>query len=91
MVTWDIIFSKKAEKDVKSLKSAKLEKKAQMIIQNLKVNPYFTPPSFERLKADLSGNYSRRINLQHRIVYSVDPDNKKIIVYSMFSHYDLGS
>ena len=87
MVTWELIFTKKAEKDARLLKSANLEKKAQAILKKIKADPYIIPPPFEKLRADLYGKYSRRINIQHRIVYSIEPDDKKIIVYAMFSHY----
>ncbi len=87
MVTWELNFTKRAEKDAKLLKSANLEKRAKKILKNLKVDPYIIPPPFEKLRADLYGKYSRRINIQHRIVYSIEPDVKKIIVYAMFSHY----
>ena len=87
MVTWELLFTKKAEKDAKLLKRANLEKKAQAILSAIRDDPYTIPPPVEKLKADLCGKYSRRINIQHRIVYSIEPDNKTIIVYGMFSHY----
>ena len=87
MVTWELRFTKNAEKDAKSLKKANLDKKAQEILNRIKVDPYIIPPPFEKLRADLNGKYSRRINIQHRIVYSIMPDDKEIIVYAMYSHY----
>lgn len=86
MVAWELNFTKKAEKDIDKLKKANLEKKAQAILSAIKDDPYIIPPSFEKLKADLCGKYSRRINIKHRIVYSIEPENK-IIIYGMFSHY----
>ena len=86
MVTWELVFTKKAQKDAKLLASANLKKKAQAILSAIKDDPYTIPPPFEKLKADLNGKYSRRINIQHRVVYSIEPENK-IIVYGMFSHY----
>lgn len=87
MVTWELNFTKKAKKDLKLLKSANLEKKAHAILSAIKDNPYIIPPPFEKLIADLHGKYSRRINIQHRIVYSIEPEDSMIIIYGMFSHY----
>ena len=87
MVTWELSFTKKAQKDVKLLKSANLEKRAQAILSAIKNDSFIIPPPFEKLRADLYGKYSRRINIQHRIVYSIEPENKMIIIYGMFSHY----
>ena len=87
VTTWELCFTKKAEKDAKLLKSANLEKKARAILSAIKDDPYIIPPPFEKLKADLCGKYSRRINIQHRIVYSIEPENRMIVVYGMFSHY----
>ena len=87
MVTWEIILTKQAEKDQKLLKRANLGKKAQKLLSEIKKDPYIIPPPLEKMRANLYGKYSRRINIQHRMVYSIEPDNKTIIVYSMFSHY----
>ena len=87
MVNWELKFEKQAANDAKQLKSANLEKKAQKILSAIKEDPYITPPPFEKLRADLCGKYSRRINIKHRLVYSIEPENKIIKVYSMFSHY----
>ena len=86
MVTWELKFTKKAEKDLELLKNANLHNKAQKIITAIKDDPYTIPPPFEKLKADLKGCFSRRINIRHRIVYSIEPGNI-IWVYGMFSHY----
>ena len=87
MVDWEIKYTKKAINDSQLLKSNHLDVKTKQILNIIRENPYGNPPPFEKLKADLCGKYSRRINLKHRIVYSVNKDNKVIIVYGMFSHY----
>jgi len=71
MVTWHVVFTKQAQKDTKKLSSAGLRPKAEELINLLKENPYQTPPFFEKLVGDLSGLYSRRINIQHRLVYQI--------------------
>ena len=87
MVDWKVEFTKKAINDSQLLKRNHLDVKSKRILNIIKEDPYGTPPPFEKLKADLCGMYSRRINIKHRIVYSVDKNNKVIIVYGMFSHY----
>lgn len=87
MVDWKVEFTKKAINDSQLLKRNHLDVKSKRILNIIKEDPYGTPPPFEKLKADLYGMYSRRINIKHRIVYSVDKNNKVIIVYGMFSHY----
>ena len=75
---YTIYFSTRAEKDKKLLKKANLDKKAIQLLDLIMENPFETPPRYEKLVGDLKGYYSRRINLQHRMVYEVD-ENKKII------------
>lgn len=87
MVEWKLQFTKKAQNDSKLLNAVHLKEKAQKILNTIKEDPYGTPPPFEKLKADLCGKYSRRINIKHRIVYSVNTNNNEIIIYGMFSHY----
>lgn len=84
---WIIKFTKNAEKDKKLLKSAGLEEKVKKLLNLISVNPFQTPPSFEKLVGDLDGYYSRRINLQHRLVYKVYKDINVIVIHSMWSHY----
>ena len=68
---WKLIYTKQAQKDAKKLSNSNLKDKAQLILDILKENPYQTPPTFEKLTGDLSGAYSRRINVQHRLVYEI--------------------
>lgn len=80
---WQVKFTKEAEKDKKLLKSAGLEGKAKKLLNVLSENPYKIPPSYEKLVGNLKGYYSRRINLQHRIVYKVFDDKKIVVVHAM--------
>lgn len=87
MVKWQILFTKHAKKDLDLLRSANLIDKAHDIINCMKADPYYIPPPYEKLKADLNGYYSRRINIKHRLVYSVNKDKREIEIKAMFSHY----
>ena len=84
---WTIKFTKNAEKDKKLIKSAGLEIKVKKLLNLISENPYKNPPSYEKLVGDLNGYCSRRINLQHRLVYKVYEDIKTVVVHSMWSHY----
>ena len=85
---WIIKFTKNAEKDKKLLKSAGLEEKAKKILNLIAKDPYKNPPSYEKLVGDLQGYYSRRINIQHRLVYKVHKEINTVVVHSMWSHYE---
>ncbi len=85
---YKVILSKKAVKDVKKLKSVGLSDKARKLIELLKENPLMTPPSYEKLSGDLDGMYSRRINIQHRLVYTINKEDKIVKVLRMWSHYE---
>ena len=85
---WQIKFAKEAEKDKKLLKSVGLAEKAKKLLNVLSENPYKNPPSYEKLVGNLKGYYSRRINLQHRIVYRVLDEQKIVIVHAMWTHYE---
>lgn len=85
---WTVLFTKNAEKDKRKLKEAGLEKKTKSLLVLLSENPFQMPPSYEKLVGDLNGYYSRRINIQHRLVYRVDPQKNMVIVHSMWSHYE---
>lgn len=85
---YTIKFTKNAEKDKKLLKSAGLEDKVKKLLNLIAQNPFQNPPSYEKLVGDLQGYYSRRINLQHRLVYKVHEDIKTVVVHSMWSHYE---
>lgn len=88
MVTYRIVFSKQAEKDKKRLKAAGLEKKAKEILNKMQKDPFVSPPPYEALKGNLQGFYSRRINIQHRLVYEVFFEEKTIRVLRMWTHYE---
>ncbi len=84
---WRIVFTKQAQKDAKKLSAGGLRSKAEKLLDILRENPYQTPPPFEKLLGDLSGAYSRRINIQHRLVYQVLADEKVVKVIRMWTHY----
>ena len=85
---WRVVFTKQAQKDAKKLASAGLRSKAEKLLDILRENPYKTPPTFEKLLGDLSGAYSRRINIQHRLVYQILDDEKVVKVIRMWTHYE---
>ena len=88
MVEWKVVCSKLAAKDAKKLSRSNLQRKANELIEILKKDPYQNPPSFEKLVGDLEGLYSRRINIQHRIVYEVFEEEKVIRILRMWTHYE---
>ena len=88
MVKWEIVYTKQAQKDSKKLKSAGLKSKAEALLQILQENPFQTPPFYEKLVGDLEGAYSRRINIQHRLVYQIFNDIKVVKVIRMWTHYE---
>jgi toxin YoeB len=85
---WQIVFTKQAQKDAKKLSAASLRLKAEQLIEILRENPYKAPPPFEKLIGDLSGAFSRRINIHHRLVYQVLDDEKIVKVIRMWTHYE---
>jgi toxin YoeB len=85
---WRVVFTKQARKDAKKLSSAGLRSKAETLLDILREDPYLTPPPFEKLIGDLSGVYSRRINIQHRLVYQIIDDEKTVKVIRMWTHYE---
>lgn len=87
-MSWDVIVSRQALKDAKKLKAAGLWRKADELLTVLQNNPYQNPPPYEKLKADLAGAYSRRINIQHRLVYSVHDATQEVRVLRMWTHYE---
>lgn len=90
MVTgpWRLVFTKKAQKDAKKISQAGLRDKAELLLDLLRENPFKSPPRLEKLVGDLSGAYSRRINIQHRLVYQVLEELKTVKVISMWTHYE---
>jgi toxin YoeB len=87
-VSWTIVYTKQAQKDAVKLAASGLKPKAQAIINLLKVNPFQNPPPYEKLVGDLAGAYSRRINIQHRIVYAVLPEYETVKILRMWTHYE---
>ena len=85
---YTIQYNKNVLKEVQKLKENKLAEKAHKLIEIIKINPYQTPPPYEKLVGDLESYYSRRINLQHRLVYQVIEDEKKVRILSAWSHYE---
>lgn len=88
MVSWEVVFAKHALKDAKKLAASGLKPKAQELLATLAKDPFQNPPPFEKLVGDLAGTYSRRINIQHRIVYEVFASEKTVRVLRMWTHYE---
>jgi len=87
-VKWRVVYTKLPQKDAKKVSAAGLRKKAETLLDILRKNPYQTPPPFEKLLGDLSGAYSRRINIQHRLVYQILDDEKAVKVIRMWTHFE---
>lgn len=87
-MSWKIFFTKTAQKDAKKIKQAGLQSRVENLLTVLKDNPFQNPPSYEKLVGDLSGAYSRRINIQHRLVYQVLAKEKSVKVIRMWTHYE---
>ena len=88
LVSWQIAFTKAAQKDAQKLASAGLKEKTQQLLDVLTQNPYMNPPPYEKLIGDLAGACSRRINIQHRLVYQVLEQMQTVKVLRMWSHYE---
>ena len=88
MVTWTLHYTRQAQKDAKKLASSGLKSKAQQLLSILEIDPWQSPPPFEKLVGDLSGAYSRRINIQHRIVYQVLEVEKAVKILRLWTHYE---
>ena len=88
MVKWRLLYTKQAQKDAKKLNASNLREKAQKILDLIEVNPFQNPPPYEKLIGDLDGAYSRRINIQHRLVYEVIESEHKIKIIRMWTHYE---
>lgn len=87
-MNWTVVFTKQARKDAKKLSASGLKQNAETILEILRENPYQVPPSYEKLVGDLAGTYSRRINIQHRIVYQILENEKTVKVIRMWTHYE---
>jgi Txe/YoeB family toxin of toxin-antitoxin system len=88
VVSWQLAYSRQATKDARKVKAAGLKPKVEALLALLEDDPFRTPPSFEKLVGDLSGAYSRRINLHHRLVYEVFPEQRVVRVLRMWTHYE---
>ena len=88
MVTWTLHYTRQAQKDAKKLASSGLKSKAQQLLSILETDPRQSPPPFEKLVGDLSGAYSRRINIQHRLVYQVLEVEKAVKILRLWTHYE---
>ena len=87
-MTWQIYFTKQAQRDAKKISAAGLRSKAEELLNTLRDNPFHTPPPYEKLTGDLTGAYSHRINIQHRFVYQVLKKEKVVKVIRMWTHYE---
>jgi len=88
MVEWKIVYTRQAQRDARKIAAAGLRPKAEKLLEVLSRNPYQTPPTFEKLVGDLAGAYSRRINIQHRLVYQILEEERIVKVIRMWTHYD---
>ncbi|MBI3665212.1 MAG: Txe/YoeB family addiction module toxin [Acidobacteria bacterium] len=87
-MTWKVVYTKQAQKDAKKISAAGLRRKAEELLSILARSPWQTPPRFEKLVGDLAGAYSRRINIQHRLVYQVLDKIRAVKVLRLWTHYE---
>ena len=87
-MSWHLAYTKQAQKDAKKLSAAGLRPKAERLLEILAINPFQNPPPFEKLTGDLSGAYSRRINVQHRLVYQVLKQERVVKIIRLWTHYE---
>ena len=87
-MTWKLYYTKQAQKDARKLASSGLKSKAQELLQIIEQDPFQNPPPFEKLIGDLAGAYSRRINIQHRLVYQVLEEDKAVKILRLWTHYE---
>jgi len=85
---YSIKYTKQSVKDIEKLKGSKLDEKAKRLLEVIKANPFQNPPPYEKLQGDLNGAYSRRINIQHRLVYEIFEEQNIIKVIRMWTHYE---
>lgn len=88
MVSWHLVYTKQALKDAEKIKQAGMKEKVEDLLAILKKNPFQNPPPYEKLVGDLSGAVSRRINVQHRLVYQVHKEEKTVKIIRMWTHYE---
>lgn len=87
-MSWRLVYTKQAQKDAKKLASSDLRDKAQALLDVIQINPFQNPPPYEKLVGDLQGAYSRRINIQHRLVYEVIEPETTVKILRMWTHYE---
>ncbi|WP_026734670.1 Txe/YoeB family addiction module toxin [Fischerella sp. PCC 9605] len=87
-MSWKLVYTKQAQKDAKKLAASNLKSKVEELLEILRENPFQNPPPYEKLVGDLSGAYSRRINIQHRLVYEVVESEQTVKVIRMWTHYE---
>lgn len=87
-MSWELYYSKQAQKDAKKLSQSELKEKTQKLLAIIKENPFQNPPPYEKLVGDLAGAYSRRINIQHRLIYQVLEKEKAVKIIRMWTHYE---
>ena len=87
-MSYQLVFTKQAQKDAKKLTSSGLRPKAESLLEIIKIDPFQTPPPYEKLIGDLTGAYSRRINIQHRLVYQVNESERVVKVIRLWTHYE---
>jgi toxin YoeB len=88
VVSWQLLYTKQAQKDAKKVASAGLKPKAEELLEMLRHDPFKTPPPFEKLVGDLVGAYSRRLNIQQRLVYQVYNDERIVKIIRLWTHYE---
>lgn len=87
-MSWQLVYAKQAQKDAKKLSPSGLKDKAKELLKIIEINPYQNPPPYEKLVGDLAAAYSRRINIQHRLVYQVIEEHKTVKILRMWTHYE---
>ena len=87
-MSWDLVYTKQSQKDAQKLASSNLQDKAQALLDIIQTNPFQNPPPYEKLVGDLGGAYSRRINIQHRLVYEVIESENTVKILRMWTHYE---
>ncbi|MDP6439964.1 MAG: Txe/YoeB family addiction module toxin [Candidatus Brocadiia bacterium] len=87
-MSWRVVFTRQAQKDAKKIAASGLRRQVEKLLRILRENPYQTPPPYEKLLGDLAGAFSRRINIQHRLLYQLHDDIKTVKVIRMWTHYE---
>lgn len=87
-MSWSVVYTRQAQKDARKIASANLRPQVERLLDILRRNPFQNPPPYEKLRGDLAGAYSRRINIQHRLVYQVYEEGRTVKVIRMWTHYE---